>query len=184
MSNKKIKKEEVDFRRISVYSEDVIFAERLKEDYLKSSHTCKSKYTVDLLEYALDQKEKPKELEKTIDIVSEIKKELKVVSDKIKDIQDSDSIDKYVNEFIDLINKWMDRLNKNYQANNRNLTQILKNQEEMSKMLAFIINFELEVNNKNFLKGNVLNIKDINEGKYDVLPERFDVSKDVNASGL
>ena len=51
-------------------------------------------------------------------------------------------------------------------------------------MLAFIINFNLEVNNKSFLKGNVLKLEDINNGKYDVLPERFTISKDVNYSGL
>lgn len=51
-------------------------------------------------------------------------------------------------------------------------------------MLAFIINFNLEVNNKSFLKGNVLKLEDINNGKYDVLPERFSVTKGVNYSGL
>ena len=184
MSNKKIKKEDVDFRRISVYADDVIFSERLKEDFLKSSYTCKSKYATNLLEYALDQKQKPKDLEKTLDIVSEIFKELKVVSNKIKDINDSASIDECVSKFINLLNNWCDRLNKNYQANNRGINQILTNQEELSKMLAFIINFNLEVNNKSFLKGNVLKLEDINNGKYDVLPERFTISKDVNYSGL
>ena len=49
---------------------------------------------------------------------------------------------------------------------------------------AQIINFNLEVNNKSFLKGNVLKLEDINNGKYDVLPERFSVTKGVNYSGL
>lgn len=133
MSNKKIKKEEVDFRRISVYADDVILAERLKEDYLKSSYNCKSKYTIDLLEYALDQKQKPKDLEKTLDIVSEIFKELKVVSTKINDINDSASIDECVSKFTNLLNNWCDRLNKNYQANNRGINQILTNQKNYQK---------------------------------------------------
>ncbi len=184
MSNKKINKEDVDFRRISIYLDDVIFSERLKQDYLKTSYNCKSKYTVDLLEYALDQKEKPQEMEKTINIVSEINKEIKVISSKIKQIKNNDSIDECVNEFLKALNNWGDRLNKNYQANNRGITQILLNQDELSKMLAFIINFNLEVNNKSFLKGNVLNSSDIINGKYDTLPERFKIAKEVNKSGL
>ncbi len=187
MSNKKINKEDVDFRRISIYLDDVIFSERLKQDYLKTSYNCKSKYTVDLLEYALEQKEKPQAIEKTIDIVSEISeinKEIKVISSKIKEIKNNDSIDECVNEFLKALNNWGDRLNKNYQANNRGITQILLNQDELSKMLAFIINFNLEVNNKSFLKGNVLNALDISNGKYDTLPERFKIAKEVNKSGL
>lgn len=183
MSNKKIKKEDVDFRRISVYSEDVIFAEKLKEDFIKSSYTCKSKYTVDLLEYALNQKNKPAELDKTLNIVSEIFKELKYLSNEIKLIKNNKSIDECVSEFTNFLSNWCDRLNKNYQYNNRYLNNVIKNQEELAKMLSFIINFNMEVNNKSFLKGNVLKLDDINNGKYDEIPSRFNVGKDVRIDG-
>lgn len=183
MSNKKIRKEDVDFRRISVYAEDIIFAERLKEDFIKSSHTCKSKYTVDLLEYALDQKERLVEIDKTLNIVSDIFNELKVLSNKINFIKDSSSIDECVNEFSKVLNNWSKRLNKNYQVNNRYLNNVIRNQEELAKMLGFIINFNMEVNNKNFLKGNVLKLEDINNGKYDEIPSRFHVGKEEKIDG-